>query len=424
MAGFESLADGSRFPMAINGAPGRIASQLLFQSVEGEKFLPVMANTSKGTLYDRWAAGLENDEIYGPTGITQVRDITLDEMEIVARRVRGSTSNALSLVAPHGKEVSLLGSSESRPDWIHWKTLGLDHEGRGSYTGANREEVAEAMKYLTVFDASTLKVDTSNGHRRAPEHRHPGLHLSGGARLVVITSPFDVDNKRYSAEHRIETVVGGVNDDQANLERLLGKGVRGYAESSCSTNGIMSLLKAVRLGGFKIAGLSAVIMHANTQSDNGIGAMDLRPSGSGSTREVARLLPAIGVKIDPRHVHVHAYRLPIAVGSLIDMTVRLHRGDIPGDLIGQMKAGVEDAGLTDRIRFSQRDVTAFSLGRDRSTVTINEDVKVTKEDGRVVARFALGFQNETGFTGNVLHLGHRLVSTLRGMDEAGEISGK
>lgn len=391
--------------MGINGAPGQLATLALLQAVVGNSFQPVLANTRDGSLYERWREKLVNLSPYGSTGITNAAAISLEEL-MVKPRIPDSINGALTMRLPNGEQLSLLGSNSATSDGVDWHKLTYD------YDGPNKDEVVAAMRYLTVFDASTLKVVKGPGGKRvSPEGRHPKEHLGTGARLVVITSPFNTED--------VETVIAGVNDDQANLETLLGGGTRCFSASSCTTGALMTLLKAIRSGGFDVEGLDAVVMHSNTFSDDGVSGLDLRPSGSGSKSEVGRLLPSIGINIDPSALAIDVFRAPVPVGSLIRAKVTLS-GHETSSLIDLMKQGAVSAGNERRVAFSTTPISAFSIRNDRHTATINEDVRVVKKGGSTEVTFNLGFQNEKGYTDGVLDLGSKLIATLKEMDAAGE----
>lgn len=418
---FEKLSaePGAPIPMGINGAPGRMATQALLQAVNGNFFIPIMGNTHKGSLCERWARGLEVDDLYGPTGVTDVRPVSFSDLDIVMGRRREAVGDAIAFTTPNGDQVSVLGSAEPNPDLIHWDILGNGYDGRGSYDGKNRDEVAAAIKYLTVFDGSRLKLEVGgDGKIRAPKGRHPGLHLDSGARLVLAMSPLDIDNGLYLPKHRAVTVM---DYKQSKLETLLGEGVRVFSPSSCSTNGIMVFLMAVREGGFEVKELNAHISHSNTESDSALKGSHVRRSRSGSQNEVVRLLPDIGMSIDPYNIDITAQRMNVDVGSLIHVRLKI-AGGLPQDFIGSLKQGVVESGMVEDVGFSKYPVTSATIRNDGHVVMIDEDVAVRSDGESSIINIELGFQNEIGYTKRALRLAYLLANILKGMDAAGETS--
>ncbi len=181
----------------------------------------------------------------------------------------------------NGEKVAVL--SERDPAQLPWTDLGVD------------------------------VVVESTGIFRKPEQ--VALHLEGGAKKVVLTVPPKGDLDAM--------IVLGVNDDVLTDE------VKTVSNASCTTNCVAPVAKILH-DTFGIASGIMTTIHAYTNDQNILDLVhsDLRrarsaginiiPTSTGAARAVGQIIPALDGKLDGM-----AVRVPVANGSMVDLTVRL-----------------------------------------------------------------------------------------------------
>lgn len=136
-------------------------------------------------------------------------------------------------------------------------------------------------------------------------------HLESGAKHVILSAP--------AKDNEVASVVYGVN-------KLLDEDTSMFSTASCTTNCIAPVAEImVRRLGIKKAVMTTV--HAYTSSQGIVdspsnrmergraGAMNLIPTSTGAATAIAEILPEYAGQFDGL-----AIRVPVAVGSIADMT--------------------------------------------------------------------------------------------------------
>ncbi|HUT28247.1 MAG TPA: type I glyceraldehyde-3-phosphate dehydrogenase [Sedimentisphaerales bacterium] len=160
-----------------------------------------------------------------------------------------------------------------------------------------------------------------------------GDHIKAGAEKVVLTVP---------AKDDIEaTIVLGVNDDK------LTKDVKFVSNASCTTNCLAPVAKVLN-DSFGIEQGLMTTIHAYT-NDQRVADMihkDLRraraaavniiPTSTGAAKAIGKVIPALAGKLDG-----FAIRVPVPVGSVVDLVVNVKK-DVTADAVNAaMKAAAE-----------------------------------------------------------------------------------
>ena len=251
--------------------------------------------------------------------------------------------------------------------------------------------------YGPVPEWSRLGVDLvieASGHFKGRGH----LHLTGGARRVIITAP----------DQRADLmVVVGINhtdyDPQAH---------RVVSNASCTTNGLAPVAKVLH-DGFGIKQGLMTTIHAYTGSQpilDHVGsdprrsrsaATNIVPTSTGAAKAVGAVIPELRGKIDGC-----AYRVPIPTVSIAELVVNVEE---PAD-IDSVNASFERASneppLQGILGYSPlplvssdyRGTTYSSVVDARSTMAMANMVKV-----------AAWYDNEWGYACRVAELAHYLV---------------
>ena len=160
-----------------------------------------------------------------------------------------------------------------------------------------------------------------------------GDHIKAGAEKVVLTVP---------AKDDIEaTIVLGVNDDK------LTKDVKFVSNASCTTNCLAPVAKVLN-DSFGIEHGLMTTIHAYT-NDQRVADMihsDLRraraaavniiPTSTGAAKAIGKVIPALAGKLDG-----FAIRVPVPVGSVVDLVVNVKK-DVTADAVNAaMKAAAQ-----------------------------------------------------------------------------------
>ena len=160
-----------------------------------------------------------------------------------------------------------------------------------------------------------------------------GDHIKAGAEKVVLTGP---------AKDEIEaTIVLGVNDDK------LTKDVKFVSNASCTTNCLAPVAKVLN-DSFGIEQGLMTTIHAYTNDQRvadmihsdlrraRAAAMNIIPTTTGAAKAIGKVVPELAGKLDG-----FAIRVPVPVGSVVDLVVNVKK-DVTADAVNAaMKAAAE-----------------------------------------------------------------------------------
>ncbi len=220
-------------------------------------------------------------------------------------------------------------------------------------------------------------------------------HLKAGARMVLISAP---------AKEVDATVVPGVN------EHIVGKGMAVFSLASCTTNCLAPVLKVIdEKFGVESGFLSTV--HAYTNDQNIVdgshgdlrraraGAMNIIPTSTGAAKAIGEVLPGLAGKMDGV-----AFRVPVACGSMNDMTLLLKREATRDELNAELKraSGEELKGI---LGYTEDEIVSQDIvGLPLSSIV---DGKLTKAKGRLV-KISAWYDNEFGYSNRLVDFARRL----------------
>lgn len=221
-------------------------------------------------------------------------------------------------------------------------------------------------------------------------------HLTAGACKVIISAPADED---------VPAVVLGVNDDALDLTGDV------FSNGSCTTNCLAPMAKVLHEAFGIESGLMTTI-HAYT-SDQRLhdaphsdlrraraAAMSTIPTSSGAARTIGRVIP----ELDGRLTGL-ALRVPVPVGSITDLTVRLSRTATVAGINEAFRAAAATPGLSPYLAYSEAPlVSADIVGNPYSAIF---DAPLTQVVGDQVKVFAW-YDNEWGFSNRLVELSQRI----------------
>jgi len=203
----------------------------------------------------------------------------------------------------NGKTVKVV--AVKNPAELPWKAMGVDIvvESTGIFTKASSEKGGYAD------------------------------HIKAGAKKVVLTVP---------AKDDIEaTIVMGVND------KNLTKDTKCVSNASCTTNCLAPLAKVINDSfGIEIGIMTTIHAYTNDQKVADQIHKDLRraraaavnmiPTSTGAAKAIGKVIPELEGKLDG-----FAIRVPIPVGSIVDLTVNLKKAATKEEINAAVKKAAQ-----------------------------------------------------------------------------------
>ncbi|HIH09077.1 MAG TPA: type I glyceraldehyde-3-phosphate dehydrogenase [Candidatus Diapherotrites archaeon] len=317
-----------------------------------------------GRLVLRCGIGEKNIEwvINHPQGIESAKHLL--KYDSVYGKFDGEIRSDGDTLIAAGKRVKVI-SVRDKPEKLPWKELRVDVviESTGVFRGK----------------------DDAGGHIRA------------GAAKVIISAP---------AKGDIESYVLGVNTGN------LGKSADVIDNASCTTNCLMPVLKVLN-DKFKIKRGFMTTIHAYTSDQNLVdgthddprrarsAALNIIPTKTGASEAAAKVIPGLKGKIDGK-----AIRVPVPVGSLIDVTAEVEKATSAEEINAEMKKASEGS-LKGILEYSEDPlVSSDIIGNKHSSVF---DSKLTKVIGGNLVQVVAWYDNEMGYSQRIVDV----IKTLK-----------
>lgn len=266
-----------------------------------------------------------------------------------------SDDNSLTV---NGKKI--LASAERNPEALGWGDLGVDIVIESTGVFRTREKAA--------------------------------MHITAGAKKVVISAP---------AAGAVDlTVVLGVNDSDLTSDMEV------LSNASCTTNCLAPMAKVLH-DNFGIVSGYMTTIHGYTADQNlqdgphkdlrraRAAAVNIIPTSTGAAVAVGLVLPELNGKLDG-----FAARVPVADGSLTDLTAVVSREVTAEEINAAMKAAAEGP-LKGILQYSTDPlVSADIVGNPHSCIF---DSDLTKANGTLV-KIVGWYDNEWGYSNRVADL--------------------
>jgi len=249
-------------------------------------------------------------------------------------------------------------------------------------------------------DMGVKVVLESTGVFRTAESPKGGYadHLKAGAEKVVLSVP---------AKDDIEaTIVLGVNDEK------LTKDVKCVSNASCTTNCLAPLAKVVN-DSFGIEQGLMTTIHAYT-NDQRVADMihkDLRraraaavniiPTSTGAAKAIGKVIPELNGKLDG-----FAIRVPVPVGSIVDLVVNVKKDVTAGDVNAAMKAAAEGPMKDILVYCNEPIVSSDIINHPASSIF---DSLCTMVIGRTV-KVVSWYDNEWGYSCRTVDIMERMAA--------------
>ena len=230
---------------------------------------------------------------------------------------------------------------------------------------------------------------------RFTDRETAGLHLSAGAKKVIISAP---------AKGDIPTIVLGVNDEVIHADHNI------YSNASCTTNCLAPMVKVLD-DAFGVESGFMTTIHAYT-ADQRIqdsphedlrraraAAISIVPTSTGAAKAVGLVLPHLKGKLNG-----NAMRVPVPDGSVTDFTATLKKPATVAEINAAFKAASETY-LKGILEYCEEPIVSSDiLGNPHSCIY---DVDLTMVQGNT-AKVVGWYDNEAGYSARLAQLADRI----------------
>ncbi|MFT4711987.1 MAG: glyceraldehyde 3-phosphate dehydrogenase [Candidatus Azotimanducaceae bacterium] len=223
-------------------------------------------------------------------------------------------------------------------------------------------------------------------------------HLDNGAKRVVVTVP--------TSDPLEATLVAGVNDHVVTLDSKI------ISNASCTTNCAAPIAKILD-DAFGIEKGLLTTVHAYTSDQRLVdaphsdkrrsrsAALNIVPTSTGAARAIGSVLPQLAGKLDGM-----ALRVPVADGSLIDLTVELSR-DVDSEAINQAVKIAANGAMKGIVSYCTDPIVSSDIiGNSHSSIF---DAELTQVIGGRLVKVISWYDNEWGYSTRVEELIQRLA---------------
>jgi glyceraldehyde 3-phosphate dehydrogenase len=230
---------------------------------------------------------------------------------------------------------------------------------------------------------------------RFTDRETAGLHISAGAKKVIISAP---------AKGDIPTIVLGVNDEVIHADHNI------YSNASCTTNCLAPMVKVLD-DAFGVESGFMTTIHAYT-ADQRIqdsphedlrraraAAISIVPTSTGAAKAVGLVLPHLKGKLNG-----NAMRVPVPDGSVTDFTATLKKPATVEEINAAFKAASETY-LKGILEYCEEPIVSSDiLGNPHSCIY---DVDLTMVQGNT-AKIVGWYDNEAGYSARLAQLADRI----------------
>ena len=219
------------------------------------------------------------------------------------------------------------------------------------------------------------------------------LHLTGGAKKVIISAP---------AKGDVKTFVMGVNEKEYDAKKH-----NVVSNASCTTNGLAPVAKVLHEKfGIEKGLLTTVHAYTNSQRLLDLAAPDLRdaraaalnivPSSTGAAKAVGLVIPALQGKSTGM-----AFRVPTSTVSVVDFTALLSRNTTVEEINAAMKE-YADGAMKGILQYTEEPLVSSDLkGNTHSSIFSALDTLVI---GGNMIKAVSWYDNEWGYSVRVTDL--------------------
>lgn len=223
-------------------------------------------------------------------------------------------------------------------------------------------------------------------------------HITAGAKKVLISAPGKGDMK---------TVVYGVNDNVLTSDDVI------VSAASCTTNCLAPVLNVIEKNiGVKIGFMTTVHAYTNDQATldiahkKGIKArrgracsQNIVPSSTGAAKAIGLVIPELLGKLDG-----NALRVPVADGSVVDLTLELKRNVTVEELNKLFETNQSEV-----LKFTMDPIVSSDcLGKKYGAIVDGLSTSIVENDGTQLVKVIAWYDNEYGYTAQMLRTAKKM----------------
>jgi len=261
----------------------------------------------------------------------------------------------------NGRKIKI--TAEKDPGSLPWKDLGID----------------------VVLESTGIFRDREGA----------GKHLAAGAKKVVVSAPCKGDGADI-------TIVLGVNNEKYNKEEH-----NIISNASCTTNALAPICKVVH-DKFVIKNGIMTTIHAytNDQKILDLPHKDLRraraaalsaiPTSTGAASAIGLVIPDLKGKLDGL-----AVRIPLPVGSLVDLTVEVEKDCSKDDVNAAFRKASEEPGFKGILKYCEDPIVSVDVVGDSHSSIL--DALSTFKQGNLL-KVLSWYDNEWGYSSRLYDL--------------------
>ncbi len=224
-----------------------------------------------------------------------------------------------------------------------------------------------------------------------------GDHLKAGAEKVVLSVP---------AKDKIDaTIVLGVNDDK------LTKDIKCVSNASCTTNCLAPVAKVLNDAfGIKNGLMTTIHAYTNDQRVADMIHSDLRraraaavniiPTTTGAAKAIGQVVPELDGKLDG-----FAIRVPVPVGSVVDLVVELEK-DVTVDAVNAAIKAAADGPMKGILVYCDEPIVSSDIINDPASSIFDSLCTIVK--GRTV-KVISWYDNEWGYSNRSVDIMERMA---------------
>lgn len=253
-----------------------------------------------------------------------------------------------------GKKVKVI-SARVRPEELPWKELSVD-----------------------------VVIESTGAFRKKEEAEG---HISAGAKKVIISAPGKGD---------IESFVMGVNSDNINGSASV------IDNASCTTNCLTPVVKVLN-DSFGVKRGFMTTIHGYTADQNLVdgthskdnrraraAALNIVPTSTGASKAAGKVIPEVKGKLEGK-----AIRVPVPVGSLVDVTVELEK-EVSAEQVNKAMKAASEGYLKGILEYSEEPIVSTDIiGNTHSSIF---DAELTKVVGGTLVQVVSWYDNEAGYS--------------------------
>ena len=224
-------------------------------------------------------------------------------------------------------------------------------------------------------------------------------HIEAGSKYVLISAP---------GKGNMKTIVYGVNDD------TLTKDDRIVSAASCTTNCLAPVLSLIeRFIGIESGYMTTVHAYTNDQNTldgshkKGIAsrrgraaAENIVPASTGAASAIGLVIPSLKGKLDGS-----AFRVPTSDGSVIDLSLNLHRETSKEEI-----NAIFEAFSSDILKFTMDPVVSSDIIGNSCGALVDGSLTNVLDSNKKMVKIVAWYDNEYGYTAQMIRTMEKLLS--------------